>query len=67
VSLSLISLNIMLGVLQMVDLNEGFSSLPSEQTTYSYTSDSEKTIVFAVVFYMANGLFVLLFIGKKVH
>ena len=65
VSLSLISLNIMLGVLQMVDLNEGFSSLSDGDPMYSNTSSSGKTVVFAVLFYAVNGLFVLLFIGKN--
>ena len=64
VSLSLISLNIMLGVLQMVDLNEGIGSLSDGDTRYdTNTSGSGKTVVFAVLFYTVNGLFVLLFIG----
>ena len=67
VSLSLISLNIMLGVLQMVDLNEGFSSLSDGDPMYSNTASSGKTVVFAVLFYAVNGLFVLLFIGKNIH
>ena len=66
-SLSLISLNIMLGVLQMVDLNEGFSRLSDGDAMYDTTSDSGKTVVFAVLFYAVNGLFVLLFIGQKMH
>ena len=66
VSLSLISLNIMLGVLQMVDLNEGLSSLSDGDPMYDTTSGSDKTVVFAVLFYAVNGLFVLLFRGKKI-
>jgi hypothetical protein len=63
VSLSLISLNIMLGVLQMVDLNEGLTSV-SDSDYKTASPSSGKTVVFAVLFYAVNGLFVFLFIGE---
>jgi hypothetical protein len=66
VSLSLISLNIMLGVLQMVDLNEGSTSVADgydiDASYETVSPGSGKSIVFAVLFYSVNGLFVLLFV-----
>jgi hypothetical protein len=66
VSLSLISLNIMLGVLQMVDLNEGLTSV-SDSDYKTASPSSGKTVVFAVLFYAVNGLFVFLFIVNIVR
>lgn len=61
-SLSLISLNIMLGVLQMVDLSETFTWLSGGDARYDTTSNFDSKVIFAVLFYSVNGLLVLIFI-----
>lgn len=63
VSLVVIALNIMLGVLRMITADNGLQSyLAGENAAYNPHTDET---VFAVLFYIANGLFFVIITGQR--